>query len=132
MSKIVEYLNKNKVGQFATIKDGEVVMRPFHFIMEKDGRFYFGTANDKEVYKELMANPTAGFAVMDNMQWLRLRGKVEFVNDATVKEEMFAIEPLLSSVYKTPESDRFEAFYIYDGQVSLHGGMGQVVEQINF
>lgn len=108
MSKVIEYLNKNKVGQFATLKDGQIVMRLFHFVMEKDGKLYFGTANDKEVYEQLKENPTAGFAVMgENMQWLRLRGNVEFIDSQEIKNEMFATEPLLTTVYKTPDSERF-------------------------
>jgi len=133
MSKVIDFLNKNKVGQFATIKDGEVVMRPFHFLFEKDGKFYFGTANDKEVYKELKSTPTAGFAVMgDNMQWLRLRGKVEFTDDQALKNEMFESVELLETVYKSPDNPRFEAFYIYDGIASLHGGMGHAIEELKF
>lgn len=133
MSKVVEYLNNNKVGQFATIKDGQVVMRPFHFLCEKDGKFIFGTANDKEVYKELKENPTASFAVMgDNMQWVRLRGKVQFSDNQELKNEVFEIEPLLATVYQTPDNPRFELFCIYDGVASLHGGMGHVVEEIKF
>lgn len=133
MSKVIEFLSNNKVGQFATIKDGQIAMRPFHFIFEKDGKFYFGTANNKEVYKELKANPTAAFAVMgENMQWLRLRGKVEFVDDQKLKNEMFEAVPLLASVYKTPDNAIFEAFYIHDGVASLHGGMGKAIEELIF
>ena len=133
MNKIVEYLNQNRVGQFATIKDGEVVMRPFHFIFEKDGQFIFGTANDKEVFKELKANPTAGFAVMgQDMKWLRLRGKVGFSDSQELKDEMFEYEPLLKTVYKTSDNPRFEVFCIYDGVASLHGGQGNVIEEIKF
>lgn len=133
MNKVVEYLNSNRVGQFATIKDGEIVMRPFHFIFEKDGKFIFGTANDKEVYKELKETPTAAFAVMgQDMKWLRLRGKVEFSDSQELKDEMFEYEPLLKSVYKTSDSTRFEAFCIYDGVASLHGGTGNVIEEIKF
>lgn len=133
MSKVIKYLNKNKVGQFATIKDGQVVMRPFHFIFEKDGKFFFGTANDKEVYKELKTNPTASFAVMgDNMQWVRLRGKVEFLDSQELKNEMFESVSLLKTVYQSPDNPRFETFCIYDGVASLHGGMGHVVEELKF
>jgi len=133
MSKVVEFLNNNKVGQFATVKDGQSVMRPFHFIFEKDGKFIFGTANDKDVYTELKENPTGSFAVMgDNMQWVRLRGKVQFSDSQELKDEMFAHEPLLSTVYKTSDNPRFEAFCIYDGVATLHGGMGGVVEELKF
>lgn len=132
MNKVVEYLKANKVGQFATLKDGEIVMRPFHFIFEKDGKFIFGTANDKEVYKELKETPTAAFAVMgQDGKWLRLRGKVKFSDSQELKNEMFEYEPLLKAVYKTSDNTRFEAFCIYDGVASLHGMTG-VIEEFKF
>lgn len=133
MSKVVEYLNNNRVGQFATIKDGQVVMRPFHFIFEKDGQFIFGTANNKEVFKELKSNPTASFAVMgEDMKWVRLRGKVGFSDSQELKDEMFEYEPLLKSVYKSSDNPIFEVFCIYDGIASLHNGLGNVIEEIKF
>lgn len=133
MNKVIEYLNKNRVGQFATIKDGQVVMRPFHFIFEKNGQFIFGTANDKEVFKELKSNPTAGFGVMGaDMKWVRIRGKVKFSDSQELKDEMFEFEPLLKSKYGRSENPKFEVFCIYDGVASLHSGGGNLLEEIKF
>jgi len=100
MNQVVKYLNQNKVVQFSTIKDGEVVMRPFTFIFEKDGQYIFYTDNTKEVFNELKANPTAGFGVMgQDMNWVRVRGKVGFSDSPELKEEVFKAHPLLEKLY---------------------------------
>lgn len=133
MSKVVEYLNQNKVGQFATIKDGQVAMRPFTFIFEKDGQFIFFTANDKEVFKELKLNPTAGFAVMgQDMKWVRIKGKVEFSDSQELKDEVFESYSLLEKMYVSSDNPKFEVFCIYDGVASLHDYVGNVLEEIKF
>jgi len=131
MNKIVEYLNENKVIQFSTIKDGEVHMRPFTFIMEKEGKLLFYTDNTKDVFKELKANPTAGFSVMgQDMQWVRARGKVQFSDSPELKEEVFKAYPLLEKMYQSSDNPIFEIFCIYDGVASLHNYTGTVIEEM--
>ncbi|MCM1989076.1 pyridoxamine 5'-phosphate oxidase family protein [Oceanirhabdus seepicola] len=133
MKKIVDYLNENRIGQFGTIKDGQVNMRPFHFLFEKEGKFIFATANNKEVYKELQENPTASFAVLgQDGKWVRLRGKVTFSDSMELRNEIFEMEPLVEKVYKSPDNPIFEVFCIHDGIASLHGGTGQVIEEVTF
>jgi len=131
MSKIVDYLKENKVVQFSTIKNDEVYMRPFTFIMEKEGKFIFYTDNTKEVFKELKANPTAGFSVMgQDMNWVRARGKVEFSDSPELKEEVFKAHPILEKMYQSSYNPIFEIFCIYDGAASLHNYTGTVIEEI--
>lgn len=133
MNKIVEYLNNNKVGQFGTFKDGQIVMRPFTFIFEKDGQFIFYTDNSKEVFNELKSTPTAGFAVMgDDMNWVRLRGKVAFSDSQELKDEVFKAHPLLEKLYGTSDNPIFEIFCIHDGVASLHTYTGSVLEETKF
>jgi uncharacterized pyridoxamine 5'-phosphate oxidase family protein len=133
MERIIEFLNKNKIGQFTTIKNGNIVMRLFNMIFYKLGKFYFGTGNNKDVYRQLNEDPTASFAVVgENMQWLRLSGKIKFVDDCKLKESMFEEVPALSSVYGSAESEIFKAFYFYEGSISLHNGIGDVIEESIF
>jgi len=133
MNQVVKYLNQNKVVQFSTIKDGEVVMRPFTFIFEKDGQYIFYTDNTKEVFNELKANPTAGFGVMgQDMNWVRVRGKVGFSDSPELKEEVFKAHPLLEKLYVSSDNPIFEIFCIYDGVASLHNYTGSVIEEIKF
>ena len=133
MNKIVEYLNQNKVGQFATIKDGLPVMRPFTFIFEKDGKFIFYTDNHKDVYNELKSNSVGGFAVTgEDMNWVRIRGKVGFSDSQELKDEVFKAHPLLEKLYGTSDNPKFEVCCIYDGVASLHNYIGHVLDEIKF
>jgi len=131
MSKVIDYLKENKVIQFSTIRDNQVHMRPFTFIMEKEGKLIFYTDNTKEVFKELKENPTAGFSVMgQDIQWVRARGKVAFSDSLELKAEVFEAYPLLEKMYTTSDNPIFEIFCLYDGVASLHNYTGTLIEEM--
>lgn len=133
MKQITKHLNDNRVGQFATVKNGQSIMRPFHFLFVKDEKFYFMTNNRKEVYKQLRANPTASFISMSNdMQFVRIRGAVEFVNDLELKKEILQKEPIIAGVYKTADNPEMELFRIHTGVARLNTGNGKIIEEVNF
>ena len=58
LNKVVEFLNANPVQYLATVGcDGKAKCRPFMFAGELDGKLWFCTNNQKDVYKDLQANP---------------------------------------------------------------------------
>ncbi|WMJ82226.1 pyridoxamine 5'-phosphate oxidase family protein [Clostridium sp. MB40-C1] len=131
MNKLIDYLNENRMGHLATIKDGKPVMRPFQFQFEKEGKFYFVTGNTKEVYKQLKISGVAGFIVTGkDMRWVRLNGEIEFVNNLKLKEAVINNESLIRDIYKTADNPVFEMFYIHRGVVSFHEAEGELIEEI--
>ncbi|WP_165000265.1 pyridoxamine 5'-phosphate oxidase family protein [Anaerophilus nitritogenes] len=131
MSKLLDYLNENRIGKLATIKDGKPVIRPFQFQFVREGKFYFVTANTKEVYKELKESGVAGFAVIGkDMKWVRMNGQIQFVDSLELKEEVLNKEPLIRDIFKTPENPIYEMFYIYNGSASFHEFEGELIEQM--
>jgi len=133
MKQIATHLAKNRVGQFATIKDGQSILRPFHFLFVKHEMFYFITNNRKDVYKQLQNNPTASFVSMsDDMNFVRVRGAVEFLDDIELKKEILQKEPMIAGVYKTADNPVMELFRIHTGVASLHTGRGDIIEEVKF
>ena len=64
MNKVVEFLNDNPVQYLATVgRDGKAKCRPFMFAGELDGKLWFCTNNQKDVYKDLQANPNIEISV---------------------------------------------------------------------
>ena len=58
MKKVVEFLTANPVQYLATVgRDGKAKCRPFMFCFEQDGKLWFCTNNQKDVYKDMQANP---------------------------------------------------------------------------
>lgn len=130
MSELLDFLNNNKHGQFATIKNNKPVLRPFQFTFERDGKFYFLTSNTKDVYRQLITSGVAGFGVLGkDMKWVRLNGEVQFVDDLELKEEVLNSNPIFRANYKTADNPCFEIFYIHKGVASFHTGIGDVIEE---
>ena len=64
MNKVVEFLKANPVQYLATVgRDGKAKCRPFMFAGEMDGKLWFCTNNQKDVYKDMQANPQVTLSV---------------------------------------------------------------------
>ena len=48
----------------------------------------------------------------DKFEWIRLNGKVKFVDDLDDKNKMMELSPLVKSIYQSGDNPVFEAFYI--------------------
>ena len=54
MNEVVTFLQENPVQYLATVgRDGKAKCRPFMFAGEKDGKLWFCTNNQKDVYKDI-------------------------------------------------------------------------------
>ena len=113
MKKVVEFLTANPVQYLATVgRDGKAKCRPFMFCFEQDGKLWFCTNNQKEVYKDLQANPYVELSVSSpDYAWLRLHGKAVFENNRAVKEMCIA-NPIVKGQYQTADNPIFEVFYL--------------------
>ena len=115
MEKVVAFLQANPVQYLATVgRDGKAKCRPFMFSFEKDGKLWFNTGNQKDVYKDMQENPNIEICVSSpDFAWLRVNGKAVFVNDLEIKAA--ALEnPIVKANYQTPENPAFEVFYLED------------------
>jgi len=114
MNPVSEYLTKNKVQYFSTVGiDGRPKVRPFQFMLEEGGRLYFCTSNQKDVCKEMKANPYVELCVSgEDFSWIRLSGKASFSDDMKIKAKIIEANSLVKSIYKTPENPSFEIFYL--------------------
>ena len=64
MNEVVKFLQENPVQYLATVgRDGKAKCRPFMFAGELDGKLWFCTNNQKEVYKDMQANPNIEVSV---------------------------------------------------------------------
>lgn len=121
MNEILEFLKQNPVQYFATVGlDQKPKVRPFQFMLEKEGKLYFCTNNQKEVYKQIEKNPYVEICTSSpKFEWLRLSGKVVFSQDKQIKEEIISASPLVKSIYKTADNPVFEIFYLEEGKAII-------------
>lgn len=113
MKKAVEFFKANPVQYLATVgRDGKAKVRPFMFLFEQDGKLWFCTNNQKDVYKDMMANPEIEVCVSDpTYAWIRIHGKAVFEDNKAVKEGAMG-NPIVKGQYQTADNPIFEVFYI--------------------
>ena len=115
MNKVVEFLKANPVQYLATVgRDGKAKCRPFMFAGEMDGKLWFCTNNQKDVYKDMQANPQVELSVSSPAYaWIRLHGKAVFENNMAAKEMCIA-NPIVKGQYGEATNPIFEVFYVED------------------
>lgn len=115
MDKVVEFLTKNPVQYLATVgRDGKAKCRPFMFSFEKDGKLWFNTGNQKDVYKDMQNNPNIEICISSpEYAWLRVHGKAVFVDSREIKEAALQ-NPIVKGNYQTADNPTFEVFYLED------------------
>jgi uncharacterized pyridoxamine 5'-phosphate oxidase family protein len=133
MKEVGKFLSENPMGFMATVENGEPRVRPFGFMFEENGKFYFCTNNTKEVYRQLTANPVAEFStVSSTFVWVRLRGSIKFTEDIKVKEKILAGNEMVKSIYLRADNPIFKVFYIEQGNAVITDFSGQPTRQFVF
>lgn len=120
MREVVEFLQGNPVQYLATVgRDNKAKCRPFMFCFEKEGKLWFCTNNEKDVYKEMQKNPEVEISVSSTeYAWIRLSGKVVFENNMSVKEACMS-NPIVKGQYNTAENPIFEVFYLENAKATI-------------
>lgn len=121
MNDAVRFLTQNPVVYMATVdEEGNPRVRPFQYMLEKEGRLYFCTSNQKPVYEQLRRHPLIEMCVSSaEAVWLRLTGRVTFVPDRSVKETIVANNELVRSLYGNADNPAFEVFYLENARGTL-------------
>ena len=127
MNKIVKFLNENPVQYLATVGlDGKPKVRPFQFMLENEGKLYFCTNNQKNVYKEMKKSPYIEITTSStNFAWVRLNGRVVFSSDMKIKKEIIGKSELVKSLYQTADNPIFEIFYLEDAKAVIADFSGE-------
>ncbi|OAA83965.1 pyridoxamine 5'-phosphate oxidase family protein [Clostridium ljungdahlii] len=121
MNEVVKFLKENPVQYFATVGlDGKPKVRPFQFMLEKEGNLYFCTNNKKDVFAQLQKYPYVEISTSSpKFAWIRLKGKVVFSNDMETKKAIIENSCLVKSLYKSAENPIFEIFYLKDAKAVI-------------
>ncbi len=119
MQEVVEFLTANPVQYLATVgADGKAKCRPFMFLMEHEGKLWFGTNNQKTVFAEMQENPYVEVcASTPDFRWIRLGGKAVFEDNRAVKE--LDEHPHAETSTRRRITPIFEVFYLTDGEATI-------------
>lgn len=133
MKEVIEFLNANAMGSLATVKDNKPSVRPWGFMLEQDGKLWFCTANNKEVFNQLKQNPAIEFCSTSKENvTVRISGEITFSNDLNMKTTIINHCDLVKSIYQTPDNPIFEIFYLGHGKAVMSDFSGQPPKTFEF
>lgn len=120
MNEVTAFLQENPVQYLATVgRDGKAKCRPFMFCFEQDGRLWFCTNNQKDVYKDMQTNPYIEVSISSpSYAWIRLSGRAVFENNMAVKEGCMN-NPIVKSQYQTADNPIFTVFYLAEARAVI-------------
>ena len=121
MNDILQFLRDNPTFYIATMDGDQPRVRPFGAITEFEGKLYLVTANNKNVYKQLKANPKFELSITaaNGMDWIRIEAKAEFDSRKEVKVKMLADNSNLEGLY-SPDDNIMEVFYMKDAVATFY------------
>ncbi|MGI1658279.1 MAG: pyridoxamine 5'-phosphate oxidase family protein [Desulfitobacterium sp.] len=123
LEEIKGILADGAMGYFATTDGEQLEVRGWQYQFTEGNRFYFMTANTKDVYKQIQANPNVAFAGTSNGYNVRISGKATFLTDATEVEKAFAkISPQVQKMYGSASNPIVAIFYVGSGEVKVTKG----------
>lgn len=126
----VAFLQANPVGTLATVDGEQPKTRMFQFLWADDGKFYFCTSNEKDVFRQMQANNLISFCVFSPAQGmvLNLDGPVTFVEDLALKTRALDENPSIKQIYQNPDNPIFELFYLEPAAISTFDfGQGKTI-----
>ena len=119
MNKVVEFLNANPVQYLATVgRDGKAKCRPFMFAGELDGKLWFCTATNKDVYAQLEANPKFEASGWHPGQpWIVVTGEADLEDTVSEATRVAGYEHMtgLGETYDGPNDPRLTFFSVKNG-----------------
>ena len=88
--QIFEVLNNNLSFSLATVENNEPRVRTMMLYKADESGIIFHTGPLKDVYKQILKNPSVQMCFYDSSQniQIRVRGTLEMINNAEVKKEI--------------------------------------------
>lgn len=120
MKETLEFLKACGTFYLATEKDGQPHVRPFGAVCEFEGKLYFVTNKQKNVYKQMLKNGKVEICGMSKGKWIRVEGTVK---EDLRREARVAMmddnKAALSSMY-TVDDNLMTVLYFENGTATIY------------
>lgn len=103
MSKTIDFLRKAGTFYHASVDGTEARVRPINSVISYNGKVYFETSNKKDMYRQMLRNPSVAISGMADGKWIRITGKAVMDESDAAKTAMFDTLPALKNVYSYEE-----------------------------
>jgi len=103
--EILEFITQNNIANLATVDGTAARVRGMDTFRADENGLIFYTSKNKDVFKQLAKNPDIEVCYFAKGIQVRVRGKVEIVEDETLKKEIISKRPFLKPAYEGQSLD---------------------------
>lgn len=133
IAAIIDFIKPGSTVYIATVDETTPHVRPFQFQFEQEGKLWFCTANNKEVYAQLTKNPKVEFTfVSPEYVTMRVSGSVVINDNSAIKQKILAENELIRSIYKDANNPIFSVFSVDHGDVRISYLTGEPDKRFSF
>lgn len=118
MKEVLEFLKSSGTFYLATVEGDQPRVRPFGAVCEFENKLYIITNNQKEVYKQIAANPKVEISGMAGGKWIRLRAKALRDDRREARKAMLDANPGLRGMYNEDDGI-MEVLSLQDATASI-------------
>jgi uncharacterized pyridoxamine 5'-phosphate oxidase family protein len=129
-NEVFDFLAANRPFYMATVDGSIPRVRPMGFIMEYEGKIWFGMGTHKNVYQQLQANPKVEITTTNSdRNWIRVSGEAFFDPRPELFEAALVAMPQLKDIY-APGGPAMGIFSLKNGQAVFMGIKGEVTKTV--
>ncbi|MCD6393056.1 MAG: pyridoxamine 5'-phosphate oxidase family protein [Planctomycetes bacterium] len=120
-SEILQFIKDNPVFYLATCIDNEPRVRVMRLYQAGGDGIIFNTSSRKSLHKQLQANPAVELCFYDDREGMqvRIRGKVQLVEDPKVRNEMVENNPVLAAVVFSRTEEGLAIYRLRKGRAKV-------------
>lgn len=130
MDEVIAFIKEKSPVYFLATCDGDQPrVRPFGTAENYNGKFCVLTGKNKDVYKQIMANPKVEISASTPTDWMRATGEMALDDSVEAKKFMLDCYPNLRAVYDEND-DNTAVLYFTSAEAtfdSLAGGGSHTV-----
>ena len=93
------FIKEHNEGILGTVDGHRPALRAFQVMKVGEGELFFATAPQKEVYRQLKANPSVDFMVLHGKVSVRCSGEAHFDVDSATQQWIYDNNPVLPRLY---------------------------------
>ncbi|MCQ2606245.1 MAG: pyridoxamine 5'-phosphate oxidase family protein [Bacteroidales bacterium] len=142
LQDVANYLDNIGIQFLATIGlDGKPKVRPMQYMILDDGKLWFCTNKEKDVYKELQENPSLELCGCkleeDEIQtpWIRFSAEAVFEERQDIRDAIIEKSSIINTLYSNMrENPIFKVFYLknIDGWMTNLGNVKGLEKRAEF
>ena len=117
--EILEFITKNPIAYVATAEGNKPHVRAFGTYKADENGIVFSMQSDKEVYKQIVANPETEICYYADGIQIRVNGQMEAITDLEVKKEILEKRPFYKPGVDKNGWDYVGAFKVVNAKATI-------------